>query len=379
MERIADKGVALALCFVAAVAARDVAGSGAGGGGQTGASAALVAGGLVAVLVSALAELGREVDPRPWRHVPVVACAGAVVWPGALPWLPLLVYDVSCLGRWWLLAPAAALLACLGRVPGLVIVVVAVLGGCVGLMAWRTANVAAVIERYRTLRDELTATSQRLHAWNADLAERQDLEVRLATADERSRIAREIHDNAGHLLTRSLLQAQALMVSRPDVSERLAPLAATLADAMDTIRASVHGLRDEAVDLEASLVALGAGTRLRIALDYQAGDLPPVVGRAFAAIAREAVANTLRHSDARSVRIAVVERPGVYQLTAHDDGSRPAPDGPTRGGVPLGAGTGGMGLATIEERARALGGVAKAGFDEGFRVFVSVPRTNAKE
>jgi signal transduction histidine kinase len=245
-------------------------------------------------------------------------------------------------------------------------------------MAWRTANVAAVIERYRTLRDQLTATSQRLHAWNAELAERQDLQVRLATADERSRIAREIHDNAGHLLTRSLLQTRALMVSRPDVSKRLAPLAATLADAMDTIRTSVHGLRDEAVDLEASLVALGAGTRLRIALDYQAGDLPPVVGRAFAAIAREAVANTLRHSDARSVRIAVVERPGVYQLTAHDDGSVPAPNSPTRGGVPPGSGTGGMGLATIEERARALGGVARAGFDHGFRVFVSVPRGRAE-
>jgi signal transduction histidine kinase len=214
-----------------------------------------------------------------------------------------------------------------------------------------------------------------LHAWNTQLAERQDLEVRLATADERSRIAREIHDNAGHLLTRSLLQAQALTVSRPDVAEQLEPLTASLAGAMDTIRQSTHGLRDQSVDLEAALAALGAGTRLGVMVDYQASELPPAVGRAFTAIAREAVANTLRHSDARTVRIAVTERPSVYQLTVHDDGSAPPARGPRFAGAGVsGLDGAGMGLATIEERARALGGVAKAGFDQGFRVFVSVPR-----
>jgi signal transduction histidine kinase len=365
VERIADKGVALALCVVAAILAQTAPGlRAAGPSAPDAAGAALVVGGLVSVLVSACAELDWGRASRRSRHLPVVACAGAVAWPAALPWLPLLVYDVSSLGKWWLMAPAAALCGCLGRAPGPVVVCVAALGGIVAVMAWRTDRAAAVVAAYRRLRDQLTATSQRLHAWNAELAERQELEVRLATADERARIAREIHDNAGHLLTRSLLQAQALMVARPDVSDRLEPLALSLAQAMDTVRESVHGLSDQAVDLEASLAALGVGTRLRVTVDYRAGELPPAVGRAFAAIAREAVANTLRHSDAREARIAVAERPGFYQLTAHDDGSAP-PARPARSG---------MGLIAIEERARALGGVARVGFDRGFRVFVSAPK-----
>ena len=49
-----------------------------------------------------------------------------------------------------------------------------------------------------------------------DLAERQDLEVSCAVLAERARIAREIHDNVGHLLTRSVLQMEALAVTHED-------------------------------------------------------------------------------------------------------------------------------------------------------------------
>jgi signal transduction histidine kinase len=315
---------------------------------------------------------GRRLSWDSWRQragigLPVLGCVLVLIWPDALPWLPILVYDLFTLGPLWLVAPGVALVGCLGRVPGPVAASAAVLGVIVGVMAWRTGRVEGVIAGYQELRDHLSAEALRLQSLNTELAERQELELRLATADERSRIAREIHDNAGHLLTRSLLQVQAMAVAKPGSKKSLEPLAGTLEAAMDTIRDSVHALRDEAVDLEASLAALGAGTRLRIAVDYQAGDLPPTVGRAFTAMARESVANTLRHSDARRVRIAVVERPGIYQLEVHDDGSTPP------GPVSASGGTG-MGLATIEDRARALGGASRAGFDGGFRVFVSVPR-----
>jgi signal transduction histidine kinase len=366
VDRIADKAVALALCCVAAGAAQAIPAAGAA---RTADSTALVVGGLAAILISTLAELARRSD---WtgaalaRVAPVAGCLAVLAWPEALPWLPLLVYDVFASGVPWLAAPAVAWLGVLGRAPGLTVACAAVFSGIVGVLAWRTRRFGAVINSYRDLRDQLAAASQRLRRLNTDLAERQELEVRLATADERSRIAREIHDNAGHLLTRSVLQTQALLVARPELSPEITPVAATLAEAMDTIRQSVHNLRDQAVDTEASLAALGEGTSLRVAVDYQAGTLPPLVGRAFTAIAREAVANTLRHSDARVARIGVVERPGVYQLTVHDDGS--APPAPASGS--------GMGLATIEERARALGGVFKAGYDAGFTVFVSIPRVD---
>ena len=42
---------------------------------------------------------------------------------------------------------------------------------------------------------------------NKDLLEKQDYEIHVATLKERNRIAREIHDNVGHMLSRSLLQS----------------------------------------------------------------------------------------------------------------------------------------------------------------------------
>ncbi|MDR0432418.1 MAG: histidine kinase [Bifidobacteriaceae bacterium] len=375
MERIVDKAVAVALCCVASLVA----------GPRP--SVQLVVAALAAVLVTALTELSSSHRlAATWRvALPSAGCLAVLIWPAAgLPWLPLLAYDLftaalgpprgpaadrgrfvsAPLGWVGMALPAAALLGCLGRVPGPGALVAGVMCGIVGVLGWRTARASALIEAYRERRDRLTATSQRLETLNANLEERQELEVRLATADERSRIAREIHDNAGHLLTRSLLQAQALMVADPASADRLAPLAATLGEAMDTIRDSVHGLHDGAIDLEARLAALGAGTRLEVLVDQPAGQLPPPVGRAFLAIAREAVSNTLKHSNATTLRIQVAERPGLYHLTVHDDGTNPP-----RPGDGLG-----MGLAAIEERARALGGLSRTAFDGGFRVFVSVPR-----
>jgi len=49
---------------------------------------------------------------------------------------------------------------------------------------------------------------------NRELIEKQDYEIRLATLNERGRIAREIHDHVGHLLSRSILQIGALMVTK---------------------------------------------------------------------------------------------------------------------------------------------------------------------
>lgn len=73
--------------------------------------------------------------------------------------------------------------------------------------------------------------------------------MRLATLNERNRIAREIHDNVGHLLSRSLLQVGALQVVNRDetVRQGLDTMRDTLSGAMDSIRRSVHDLHDESV------------------------------------------------------------------------------------------------------------------------------------
>ncbi|MDR2566146.1 MAG: histidine kinase [Bifidobacteriaceae bacterium] len=349
MERVADKAIVLALCLVAANGWPMV--------GWT------VVAGLAACLLAILGELRAPRD-RFAAALDVAFCLGALMWPPLAAWCALPAYDLARRGSGWWAVGIVPVVGTVGRVnwtvwgPCAVFIVIAV------VLAGRTGRAEARLERYRRLRDELSEASHRMRRANRDLAAREESNLRLATLDERARIAREIHDTTGHLLTRSLLQVEALRVSEPELAAKLAPLGQTLDSALDAVRSAVHDLRDAALDLGTRLETLADGTELRLAVDYDAGELPGEVAQCFWAVAQEAVANTLRHSDATELRLAVVAHPGIYQLVAQDNGTRP-------GSGPAGRG---MGLATMEERARALGGVFATSHQGGFRVFVSIPR-----
>ena len=149
------------------------------------------------------------------------------------------------------------------------------------LLSWRTAVTAAQRARNQRERDRLSAQSQQLAAQNRDLVDRRAYEVRVATLEERARIAREIHDNVGHLLTRACLQVEALRVvheGEPRVQSDFADVGRTLAEALTTVRASVHNLRDDAVDLGAQMHQLAAetaaGTGLAVDVDVSAERVP---------------------------------------------------------------------------------------------------------
>ena len=105
----------------------------------------------------------------------------------------------------WIMPLAAAL-----RTQDVLLVPAAVLCAAACLMAWRTKRAGEERERYRALRDEQQEASLSLANKNRELMAAQDYEVRLATLSERSRIAREIHDNVLHLLTRSVLHGGAV-------------------------------------------------------------------------------------------------------------------------------------------------------------------------
>ena len=116
--------------------------------------------------------------------------------------------------------------------------------------------------RINLLRAELlarrdnTAEHDMLVAQNTrQLLENQDNMVLTATLSERNRIAREIHDNVGHMHTRSILQTGAIKVINKDerLEKPLAQLQSTLDTAMDSMRKSVHDLHDESIDLRTAL------------------------------------------------------------------------------------------------------------------------------
>lgn len=287
--------------------------------------------------------------------------------------VPLLAYAAVAqnLGPLRFLWPAALLGAATSG-SGALAAAALLLGALACLAARRTTKVQTERASLRQWRDAVQEDRLALAERTRDLAERQDLEVSCAVLAERARIAREIHDNVGHLLTRSVLQMEALAVTHEDdpaLAEELAAVGATLHEALGTVRASVHDLHDEAFDPQTTLAELiGEFPGVAGTLAFEAESLPRPVALAVVAIVREALANARTHGRATSVAVSLLEFPGFYQLAIEDNGRA----------ANL-VGEGGLGLASMEERATALGGTFSFGPlpppRAGSRVFATFPKT----
>ncbi len=233
-----------------------------------------------------------------------------------------------------------------------------------------------------SLRDTSKEREIGLEEENRLLASNRDMMVRNATLSERNRIAREIHDNVGHMLTRSILQLGAVRVINKDetVDAALGGLKETLDSAMNSIRESVHDLHDESVDLAGALSGIlsevnGFSTKLDVDLDPDGGEdpegkgagpfrlsgssVPREIKYAFIAIAREAVNNSIKHSNGDEISVSVREHPGYWRLEVADNG---------QGRIARGKG---IGLEGMEERARSIGAILRIDDSAGFRVIVT--------
>ena len=227
--------------------------------------------------------------------------------------------------------------------------------------------------RMRHMRDSLQGRMLSLEERNNDLIDRQGYEVELATLAERSRIAREIHDNVGHQLTRVKLQAEALRIVHADEARAAADfgqLATSINDALEMVRSSVHALNDDAADISVQLAAvvrrLNQEAGPHVELEVSAENVPARVVTCFAAIVREALSNVVRHAHASHVSVRCLEHPSFYQLVVVDDGTGPA-TAPQMG----------MGLDSMRERVETLGGTFCAGprtGGAGWRFFATVPK-----
>lgn len=338
---------------------------------------------LVALLCSvAAASLAEVMPPRFASLFAGVYAVVALVGAPFAAFLPVVVYDLArderqILRFCWVLPAMAALM----NLPAISAAIVLVMCAVAFLLSYRTQRTACEQVSFRRRHDDLQEASLALEAKNRNLHERQDMEVRLATLAERARIAREIHDNVGHLLTRSIMQVEALqVVHRGDevVRTELAQVGTTLHEAMDTVRSSVHDLHDDAFDLRMQMISVAQScTTLAVTVQYQADDIPLNVGYCFVAIVREALSNAARHSDASKVIVSVVAYPAFYRLVVHDNGTVPPRQEVLGEADPTGisgSAARGMGLAAMSERTRALGGRFRVDYDHGFKVFVSIPR-----
>jgi two-component system, NarL family, sensor histidine kinase DesK len=204
---------------------------------------------------------------------------------------------------------------------------------------------------------------------NRKLREAREELARLAVTEERSRIARDLHDLLGHTLSLIALKtelATKLIESDPRRARtELQEVQDVTRQALHEVREAVHGYRRPTVDeeLEGARVALSAaGIDCRI--DGSADELPEDIESTLAWAVREATTNVVRHSGARTCAISLDTGDGTVALQVEDDGPRAS-----------GSSHNGSGLAGLAERARRLHGTLEAGGrpEGGFRVRLTLP------
>lgn len=235
------------------------------------------------------------------------------------------------------------------------------------LLMKKTSENANLTNEYKRLRDTSQELNMLMEQKNTALIEKQDYEIHLATLKERNRIAREIHDNVGHLLSRSILMIGATIAMNQDkkLAEVLDGVKETLSNAMNSIRQSVHDLHDESIDLKEEIKRLVEEFMFcPISYEYDmTNNIDRVIKYSFITIIKEALVNIVKHSNATQVTIIVREHPGLYQLLISDNGTS------TKGSL-----TGGIGLENMKERVTNLQGMIVISTDQGFRIFISVPK-----
>jgi signal transduction histidine kinase len=205
----------------------------------------------------------------------------------------------------------------------------------------------------------------------------------VAVAEERARIARELHDIVAHSVSMMVIQAGAAEeLVRTDTDAALASLATirrTGRDALLELRRLLDLLREagspDGTEPQPGLADLDrlvgdlrrAGLDVCLVLDGAAASIPAGVGLAAYRVVQESLVNVLKHAPAARVVVTVRVLRDVVEVDVSDDGDASSP---SRAPAP-----GGHGLVGMRERVQLYGGrfeAARVG-GQGFRVAASIP------
>jgi signal transduction histidine kinase len=228
-------------------------------------------------------------------------------------------------------------------------------------------------------------------AYNAEVEQRlrlleteRDQQARIAVAEERARIARELHDVVAHAVSVMVVQADGAAYAvhtQPELAERaVKTISSTGREALTELRRLLGVLRSEEAggertpqpgtkslsDLAERVRAVGLPVQLDIVGNVD--DLPTGVGLGIYRIVQEALTNSLKHAGPGSSAAVRVERVGErVHLSIVDNGQRVA-------GTLVGV-SGGNGLIGMRERALVFGGTLEAGprASGGWHVSATLP------
>ncbi len=302
--------------------------------------------------------------------ITMISAVAVCIFPPALPFFPAIIY-CSFYSKKHIAACSITLLTLViaGRGFTLSLLLPLILCGLSSYMAYVASKKEMLSNKVKELRDNSAEREIELGRKNKQLMEMQQDQIHLATLTERNRIAREIHDNVGHLLSRAILQTGSINAITTDqtIKPFLSQLKDTLDDAMNNIRNSVHDLHDESIDLNSSIKTLCQEFEfcpVELQCDISA-HIPKDVKYCFITVAKEALNNIAKHSNASKASIYIHEHPGFFQLLIQDNGHAATLPQSDHSGI---------GLTNMRDRVTALGGVINISNDSGFKIFISIPK-----
>ncbi|HLR84787.1 MAG TPA: sensor histidine kinase [Nocardioidaceae bacterium] len=226
-----------------------------------------------------------------------------------------------------------------------------------------------------------------MHQWKSRIAEAEQRAIeaergreetaRRRTAEERLRIARELHDSLTHSI--SVIKVQSGVAAHlarkrgEQVPDAIVAIQEASSEAVRELRDTLEVLREDdpntgsGIDRIPSLVERTRSTGLNsnVRISGKPRGLPVELERAAYRIVQEALTNVTRHADATSATVELAYGDDLLTVCIDDDGV----------GAPGGEPSAGLGLTGMRERVAALGGklVAESRAEGGFRVRAEIP------
>ncbi|MGM0213591.1 sensor histidine kinase [Enterococcus sp. AZ109] len=325
---------------------------------------------LIALLFLAPARL-LPINLGSWLTFVAVLITG-ILWPNMLFFMPAnlrIIWQEQAKYDW--LVPFSLLIVLLQPVLPLFIRLILISLAVFSLyLCLRDRDYLRLSNELLQLKDDSWEKQELLREQNEELLRTQETFVDLEVAEERNRIARDIHDNVGHLLSSAIIQLGALEAinQEPTMQKLLIQLKETIHTGMDSIRQSVHNLHSNSLTLEKAIQLLLANFRFCPVIIE--GIIPTSLAKGqekvILAIIKESLSNVMKHSQATKVQLIFDELPAFYRLKILDNGKL-IPENPEI--------SSGIGLTSMRQRVQKINGQLHVHpSDQGFQLNIILPK-----
>ena len=221
-------------------------------------------------------------------------------------------------------------------------------------------------KRYRDFTIDSKEKQLKLQSENERLIEAQDKGIELAISNERNRIARDIHDGVGHIISRTILQIGAILITEKDIKKKepLEKVKASLDESMRELRRSLHNLQEDTINLKEELEKIiNKYTFSEIVFNYSIEEIKNLnFNYSIIYIVNESLNNIIKHSNADLVEINLRETEDNIYILIKDNGS-------IKRDIKYG-----IGLNSIEARVKTINGNLQISNENGFRIFINIEK-----